>query len=84
MLFRNFNAQDVIISAEGKAAYARAVQVKAKDNRVVDVPSLDGAWASLEERTIDAVKQWSFKPALNKDGVPSNIRIPMETTFRLF
>jgi TonB family protein len=36
----------------------------------------------LDEQAYNAVKRWKFKPALDKDGNPVSVVIPVEMTFR--
>ena len=74
---------EAIISTEGKVTYVRAVQVTTLDKQVVGPPSLDRAWVSLEETSIDSVKQWRFKPALGTDRKPVAVFAPIQITFRL-
>jgi periplasmic protein TonB len=37
----------------------------------------------LDEKAIEAVKQWKFKPAM-KDGNPVAVRISVEVNFHLY
>jgi periplasmic protein TonB len=37
----------------------------------------------LDEKAIEAVKQWEFKPAM-KDGNPVAVRISVEVNFHLY
>jgi periplasmic protein TonB len=39
--------------------------------------------ASLDQASIDAVKQWKFNPA-TKDGKPVAVQFEAETQFRLY
>ncbi len=39
--------------------------------------------AGLEEKAVEAVKQWRFKPALGPSGKPVAVVVPIEVTFRL-
>jgi hypothetical protein len=73
---------EAVITTEGKAAYVRAVQVTTLDKQVVGAPALDRGWVSLEETSIDAIKQWRFKPAHDTDGKPVAVLVPIEITFR--
>jgi TonB family protein len=36
----------------------------------------------LDEKAIEAVRKWRFKPAM-KDGKPVNVKMPIEITLRL-
>jgi TonB family protein len=37
----------------------------------------------LDEKAMDAVKQWKFSPGL-KDGIPVAVRVNIEVSFRLY
>jgi TonB family protein len=59
---------EAIVTAEGKAT------------KIVLVRRLgDG----LDEKAIDAVKSWKFKPAKDSSGNPVEVLVPIEVTFRL-
>jgi periplasmic protein TonB len=60
---------DVVVSAQGRTE--RIIVVK-------------GPGLGLEEKSIEAVKKWKFKPATGPDGNPVAVRIPIEITFRLY
>ena len=45
---------------------------------------IKGPGLGLEEKAVDAVRKWRLKPALDVDGRPVAVRIPIEITFRLF
>lgn len=38
----------------------------------------------LDERAVEAVKQWRFKPVLGRDGKPAAVALTIELTFRLY
>jgi TonB family protein len=57
----------VVVTTEGKAT----------DIRIVKTPGL-----GLEEKAIEAVRKWRFKPAM-KDSAPVDVEVPIEITFRL-
>lgn len=40
--------------------------------------------ASLANQATEAVKRWKFKPAIDKEGKPVSVLIPIEVTFELF
>jgi protein TonB len=42
-----------------------------------------GPGLGLEEKAVEAVKQWRFKPALGPSGKPVAVVVPIEVTFRL-
>ncbi len=48
------------------------------DERVVKPLGL-----GLDEKAIEAVKTWKFKPAM-RNGAPVPVRVMVEVTFRLF
>ena len=39
---------------------------------------------SLEEKAVEAVRGWRFKPAIGPNGKPVATLVPVEVTFRLF
>jgi TonB family protein len=53
------------------------VEGKAKNIQVMKSPGM-----GLDEKAIEAVRKWKFKPA-TKDGKPVDAQIPIEITFRL-
>jgi TonB family protein len=54
------------------------------DGRAVDIHVAKGPGLGLEEKAIEAVRTWRFKPALGPNGRPVAVSIPIEVTFRLF
>ena len=60
---------DVVVTAQGRT------------ERII---VLKGPGLGLEEKSIEAVKKWKFKPATGPDGNPVAVRIPIEISFRLF
>lgn len=56
----------VVVTSEGKAT----------NISVVKSPGM-----GLDEKAIEAVRKWRFKPAM-KDGKPVDTRVPIEITFR--
>ena len=59
----------VIVTADGRAA----------DVKVIKSPGL-----GLDEKTVETVKQWRFKPAVGPGGKALTVQVPIEVTFRLF
>lgn len=59
----------VIVTADGRAS----------DVKVIKSPGL-----GLDEKTVETVKQWRFKPAVGPGGKPLTVQVPIEVTFRLF
>jgi TonB family protein len=51
--------------------------------RVDDAVVLRGPGHGLEQKSIDAVKKWQFKPVLDINGNPASVRCNVEVTFRL-
>jgi periplasmic protein TonB len=65
--YRGVAALSVVVTREGTAA----------DIRVLKTPGL-----GLEEKAIEAVHKWKFKPAM-KNGAPVAVQAPVLLTFRL-
>jgi TonB family protein len=53
-----------------------------RDGTVGDVRVLRGLGLGLDERAVEAVKQWSFNPATRK-GVPVDVLVEVAMEFRL-
>lgn len=58
--------------------------VISSDGRAIKITPIKGPGLGLEEKAVEAVRQWRFRPALGPNGKPVNVRIPIEVTFRLF
>lgn len=54
-----------------------------EDGRATDVHVLKGVPFGLNEQSIRAVNEWTFRPA-SSDGVPAAVHVPIEMTFRLY
>lgn len=54
------------------------------DGRAIDIRVVKGPGLGLEEKAIEAVKGWKFKPAAGPSGKLVPTRVPIEVTFRLF
>jgi TonB family protein len=54
------------------------------DGRATDIHVSQGLGLGLDEKAIEAVRAWRFKPALGPDGRPAAVRMPIEVTFRLY
>lgn len=52
------------------------------DGSPSNIHVLSGLGMGLDEKAIEAVKKWRFKPAM-KEGKPVAMEIAVETTFRL-
>jgi protein TonB len=54
------------------------------DGRATDIRVIKGPGLGLEEKAIEAVKGWKFKPAAGPNGKVVPTRVPIEVTFRLY
>lgn len=54
------------------------------DGRAANISVVKGPGLGLEEKAIEAVKTWKFKPALGPNGKIANVIVPIEVTFRLY
>jgi TonB family protein len=73
-------------NAARKVKYAGTVILDvtvAEDGRATDIRVLKGVPFGLNEQAIRAVNEWTFKPASSGDK-PVAVRVPIETTFRLY
>jgi TonB family protein len=59
---------DAIVTLEGKAT---------------DIRLLRGLGDGLDEKAIETVRSWKFKPAKDSAGKPVAVRVPIEIAFRL-
>ncbi len=69
-----------------KAKYQGTVVLQAvitADGRAIEIQVVKGPGLGLEEKAVEAVKQWRFKPALGPAGKPVAVIVPIEVTFRL-
>jgi TonB family protein len=53
------------------------------DGRAIEIEVVKGPGLGLEEKAVEAVKQWRFKPAMGPSGKPVAVVVPIEVTFRL-
>ncbi len=70
-----------------KAKYQGVVTLWAvitPDGKASDIHILKGLGMGLDEKAIEAVRTWRFKPALGPDGRPSAVRQIIEVTFHLY
>ena len=68
-----------------KAKYSGSVMlsiVVGTDGLASDVQVVKSLGMGLDEKAIEAVKKWRFKPGLNK-GVPVRVKAQIEVNFRL-
>jgi protein TonB len=54
------------------------------DGRATNIRVIKGVGLGLDEKAIEAVRTWIFKPAIGPNGKPVAVRVPIEVTFRLF
>ena len=69
-----------------KAKYQGTVVLQAvitPDGRAIEIQIVKGPGLGLEEKAVEAVRQWRFKPALGPTGKPVAVIVPIEVTFRL-
>jgi protein TonB len=69
-----------------KAKYQGTVVLQAvitADGRAIDIQVVKGPGLGLEEKAVEAVKTWRFKPALGPNGKPVAVVVPIEVNFRL-
>jgi TonB family protein len=69
-----------------KAKYQGTVVLQAvitPDGRATEIQVVKGPGLGLEEKAVEAVKQWRFKPAMGPGGKAVPVVVPIEVTFRL-
>lgn len=69
-----------------KAKYQGTVVLQAvitPDGRAINIEVVKGPGLGLEEKAVEAVKLWRFKPAAGPGGKPVPVIVPIEVTFRL-
>ena len=69
-----------------KAKYQGTVVLQAvitPDGRAIEIQVVKGPGLGLEEKAVEAVKQWRFKPAMGPGGKAVPVIVPIEVTFRL-
>lgn len=54
------------------------------DGRAIDIHVSKGLGLGLDEKAIEAVRNWRFKPAYGPNGKPAAVSAPIEVTFRLY
>ena len=70
-----------------KAKYQGTVSLIAiitPDGRATDIHVVKGLGLGLDEKAVEAVRTWRFKPALGPDGKPAPVRQIIEVTFHLY
>lgn len=58
--------------------------VVTSDGRATNISVIKGPGLGLEEKAMEAVRGWKFKPAVGPNGKAVNVIVPIEVTFRLF
>ncbi|MFY9751579.1 MAG: energy transducer TonB [Candidatus Acidiferrales bacterium] len=53
------------------------------DGRATQIRVAKGLSFGLDERAVEAVRSWRFRPAIGPDGRPSAVFSPIEVTFRI-
>ncbi|MFZ0634026.1 MAG: energy transducer TonB [Candidatus Acidiferrales bacterium] len=54
------------------------------DGRATNIQVARGLGLGLDEKAVEAVRTWRFKPAAGPDGKAAAVRMPVEVTFRLY
>jgi TonB family protein len=70
-----------------KAKYQGVVDLIATitpEGKAIDIRVVKGLGMGLDEKAIEAVRTWRFKPALGPDGRPASVRQTIEVTFHLY
>jgi periplasmic protein TonB len=70
-----------------KAKYQGTVLLVAiitADGRATDIHVVKGLGLGLDEKAIEAVRTWRFKPAAGPNGKPATVRQTIEVTFHLY
>ncbi len=70
-----------------KAKYQGTVELLAiitPDGRAIDIQVLKGVGLGLDQKAVEAVRTWRFRPALGPNGQPAPVRQIIEVTFHLY
>jgi protein TonB len=54
------------------------------DGRATDIHVSKGVGLGLDEKAVEKVRTWKFKPALGPDGKPAAVRLNIEVVFHLY
>ena len=54
------------------------------DGKATDIKVVKGLGLGLDEKAIEAVRTWRFKPAAGPNGRPAPVRQTIEVTFHLY
>jgi TonB family protein len=83
-----FYAPDPQYSDEARKAKYQGIVVLqgviTLDGRVTNISVLKSPGLGLDEKAVEAVRQWRCKPAMGPNGKPVPTLVPIEVTFRLF
>ena len=60
------------------------VAVITADGRATEIRVAKGLGLGLDEKAVEAVRTWRFRPALGPDGKPASVRQSIEVTFHLY
>ena len=60
------------------------IAIITQDGRATDIHVAKGLGRGLDEKAIEAVRTWRFRPALGPDGKPAAVRQTIEVTFHLY
>jgi protein TonB len=60
------------------------IAVITADGRATDIRVAKGLGLGLDEKAVEAVRTWRFRPALGPDGKASAVRQTIEVTFHLY
>jgi TonB family protein len=53
------------------------------DGSATNIEVVKGVGLGLDEKAVEAVRTWKFKPALGPNGTPVATVVPVEVSFRL-
>lgn len=76
------NDTDAARSAKFVGGVVLRVRVT-EEGRAAEISVVKGSPFGLNQSAINAVRQWTFKPAM-RDGQPVSTFVPIETTYRLY
>lgn len=60
------------------------VAVISLDGRATDIHVSKGLGLGLDQKAVEAVRTWHFKPAIGPDRKPIAVRVPIEVVFHLY
>jgi len=77
----SFSDEAVKLKYQG-SVYLRIVVTK--DGRATNIQVIKGLGAGLDQKAVDAVRSWRFKPAVGPDGNPTAVVVEVEVDFHLY